>query len=45
MKAKELLKEIYRKEKFLGDPNFKIKDTNDWNSILSTTERVEKGIN
>jgi hypothetical protein len=37
-----LLKEIYRKERFLGDPHIKLRDTKDWNSILSTTDRMEK---
>ena len=41
-KAHELLKEIFRKERYLGEPNIKLRDTNDWNSILSTTDRIEK---
>lgn len=40
-KAHELLKEIYRKERYLGDPTIKLRDTHDWTSILSTTERIE----
>ena len=38
----ELLKEIFRKERFLGEPHIKLRDTNDWNSILTTTDRIEK---
>jgi hypothetical protein len=37
-----LLKEIFRKERFLGEPHIKLRDTNDWNSILTTTDRIEK---
>ncbi len=36
------MKEIFRKERFLGEPHIKLRDNNDWNSILTTTDRMEK---